>query len=419
MTGRDRDDADQPRDALRDRYLEASAQDTQRPAAHVRAAVLAHAHMQLAQASGFGADPNADPNAASPATKRPPAANQSRWKISLLASVVLAGLTGLLVLQFERGTSDEKEVALGQKPAYESAAPSPLPSPEPESAPEATPPPVAGEAAPRSNPPPATAQSARAVAPEPRQTRPSAAQAPATSAAPLPAAPSPFPASPQSPSLPTAAAPAGLADTAPALTPRLPRVTPEAGRADESVTGSLRDPALRSAPPAPAPAPALAPAPVLAAPAPAAPSPSAAARAQAPLQKQNSFSGDAARGRADSSSGIDGSRASSAAANASAKQEATTDAKTALQQAARNGSVAQLERLIAQGVPLQSVLNAPDAAGRTPLVLAVINGHAALVQRLLALGANPALVDQGGMNALQHARQRGRGDIAALIEAAQ
>ena len=374
MTRPGNDDAGQTRDAsnqsVDQRYLEASAQDPRRPAARVREAVRAHAQMQLAQGARPGTDQAGRPSVAPPA----PAANQSRWKISLLASVVLAGLTGLLVLQFERGTSDEKEVALGQKPAYESAAPSPLPSPEPEPAPEAAPPPVAGTAVPRSNPPPAPAQSARAVAPEPRQTRPSAAQAPATSAAPLPAAPSPFPASPQSPSLPTTAAPAGLADTAPA--------------------------------------------PVLAAPAPAAPSPSAAARAQAPLQKQNSVSGDAARGRADSSSGMDGSRAGSAAANALAKQEATTDAKTALQQAARNGSVAQLERLIAQGVPLQSVLNAPDAAGRTPLVLAVINGHAALVQRLLALGANPALVDQGGMNALQHARQRGRGDIAALIEAA-
>lgn len=100
------------------------------------------------------------------------------------------------------------------------------------------------------------------------------------------------------------------------------------------------------------------------------------------------------------------------------KHDAPVDAKTALQQAARSGSIAQLERLLAPGVPLQSVLNAPDDAGKTPLVLAVINGHAAMVQRLLALGANPALVDQSGINALQHARQRGRADIAALIEAA-
>ena len=142
----------------------------------------------------------------------------------------------------------------------------------------------------------------------------------------------------------------------------------------------------------------------------------ATATEQAPLQKQNRFNSDAAPARAQSRSGEP--QAGSAAATAVTKQEAAIDAKAALQQAARSGSIAQLNRLLSQGVPLQSVLNAPDDAGRTPLVLAVINGHAAMVQRLLALGANPALIDQGGMNALQHARQRGRGDIAALIEAA-
>jgi ankyrin repeat protein len=125
-------------------------------------------------------------------------------------------------------------------------------------------------------------------------------------------------------------------------------------------------------------------------------SPLAAPRAQAPNQ----------------------SRIAGAAPNALNQLEAAPDAKSALQQAARSGSLTQLDRLLARGMALQSVLNAPDDAGRTPLILAVINGHAAMVQRLLALGANPALVDQGGINALQHARQRGRPDIAALIESA-
>jgi ankyrin repeat protein len=124
----------------------------------------------------------------------------------------------------------------------------------------------------------------------------------------------------------------------------------------------------------------------------------------------------ASRAREENSSAA--SRADSAAPNLLQKRDATADPKAALQQAARSGSIAQLERLLAQGAPIQSVLNTPDDAGRTPLVIAVINGHAAMVQRLLALGANPALLDRNGINALQHAQQRGRADIAALIEAA-
>ncbi|RZJ26098.1 MAG: hypothetical protein EOO54_04040, partial [Haliea sp.] len=99
-------------DALIQRYREASAQDTRRPSAHVRDAVRAHAAML--QSSGVH----------NPAPTDAPAANQSRWKLSLLASVALAALTGLLVLQFDRGTPDEQETALG-RPAPSPATPPP------------------------------------------------------------------------------------------------------------------------------------------------------------------------------------------------------------------------------------------------------------------------------------------------------
>jgi ankyrin repeat protein len=87
---------------------------------------------------------------------------------------------------------------------------------------------------------------------------------------------------------------------------------------------------------------------------------------------------------------------------------------SALQQSARAGDLQQLDRLLQQGAPL----NAADAAGRTPLILAVMQGHTAVVQRLLTAGANTALIDKDGLNALQHARRLGFDGIAHLIERA-
>jgi len=101
-------DRSPPGDELTQRYREASAQDTRRPGAHVRDAVRAHAQMVI----------EARKQAASQAdAPKVPAANQPRWKISALAGLALAGLTGLLVLQYDRGTDEEKDLAFGQPSA--------------------------------------------------------------------------------------------------------------------------------------------------------------------------------------------------------------------------------------------------------------------------------------------------------------
>lgn len=110
-------------DELVRRYQEASAQEDARPGAQVRDAVRVHAQM-LAAASATASPPAA-------ALPSRAAANQSRWKISALATVALVGLTGLLMLQFERGTPEERDIAFGQQRAQApvpAAAPAPLPT---------------------------------------------------------------------------------------------------------------------------------------------------------------------------------------------------------------------------------------------------------------------------------------------------
>lgn len=379
-------------DELLQRYREASADDTRRPGAHVRDAVRAHAQMVIEAGKQAGA-PQAVAN--TDAAQRP-AANQSRWKISALAGLALAGLTGLLVLQFDRGTDEEKELAFGQpsatapsSPSSPASPPAPAPSPSmvPAPAPVAPQTPVteadakkrsADIAKPASKSPAPAAQDKAAASPpvtEPVVRQREAEAAPALAAAAPPAAPPPAPAPVAAP----APAAAVQENTQPSIVPRM------AGAA----AGSL------AAPPAQADMAAAAPAarPTPAAPAAAAPA-APAARAVAPQQKQESALQY---------------RAPRAEAGAGPNRLAG-----ALQEAARAGRLELLERLLQQGAPV----NAADTAGRTPLILAVMQGHTAVVQRLLAAGANPALVDQEGLNALQHARRLGFDGIAHLIEAA-
>ena len=107
-------------DDLKQRYLQASAEQTLHPSERVRQAVLAHAHMVAAQ-------PTQPAQTLQAAQSRPVAAN--RWNFSLLASVAIAAMGTLLVLQWDRSGLQDKEVAL-EKPSV-TAAPVAVPQSPP------------------------------------------------------------------------------------------------------------------------------------------------------------------------------------------------------------------------------------------------------------------------------------------------
>lgn len=151
----------EPDDPLLQRYHEANALDTARPAPSLRENVLAHARAMAASRQTA---------AVVPAT--PPAANDRAWRQRAFGTLAVVGLIGLLVLQFDRGSPDEQDTALGTR----------LPRPE------------AQVAAP---PAPATTRSAEppvppappAVAPDNKRTRAATPTRPSAEAVPAPEAP--------------------------------------------------------------------------------------------------------------------------------------------------------------------------------------------------------------------------------------
>jgi hypothetical protein len=107
-------------DLLLQRYREANALDDARPGAALRKQVLAHAR-SVAQAR----------TPAAPVLK-PGAANDSVWTWKAFGGLAVLGLVGLLVLQFDRGTPEEREAALGTSVPRPATPPSPAASaPEP------------------------------------------------------------------------------------------------------------------------------------------------------------------------------------------------------------------------------------------------------------------------------------------------
>ena len=107
------------------------------------------------------------------------------------------------------------------------------------------------------------------------------------------------------------------------------------------------------------------------------------------------------------------------AAGASAKLTTSIYDGTALIAAAHLGHDAIVSELIRAGAPLDHVNN----LGWTALIEAVILGdggtrHTETVRALVDAGAGLGIADRQGMTPLQHAKARGYGAIAAILEAA-
>lgn len=381
-----------PDDDLVRRYREASAQEDARPGAQVREAVRAHAQMLAAAAAMAPSPTSAAPSRA--------AANQPRWKISALATVAVVGLAGLLMLQFERGTPEEQEIAYGRRRA-EAPAPAALPTPTP--APSTAPAAETSSAA-------AAAPSAAAALPDRAR---DTAIPPAMSTAQKPAAPAPGHARP-------------LAKTAPGPSPAPATAAPEAesssGRsAAGAVSGFPASPPITAEKamtprPAPPPAPSAAPAPRAEMRERSAVQDGAASREVVPQpQAMPSAAAPAAAAAARSPQGGNAASGKLAATAPSADVGSSVLLLQHLWEAARTGDPLQVENLVRQGAPI----DARDSGGRTALMLAATHGQTTTVQKLLALGANRTLVDREGLNAAQQARQRGHTRIADLIDAEQ
>ena len=321
-------------DELLARYSQARALDDARPGPHLRAAVLAHARSV----------------AAAQLAPRTEASNSPSWRMQALGSLAVIGLVGMLYLQFDRGSQEEREVALGagSRPAE---APAPAAAQAPALAPAPTPPPTRSTTR-----PPAQAQEST---PDTRLAK--AAE--------------------------IAAAPRSAQDVAKPLAD-----SPKANAAQHQEADAAPSPAPNLAlaqVPAPVPAALPAPAPVQAA-LPVVPAPRAAP-ALANLAAAGASSSAALASRRD--------------AGEAAPQGA------ALRVAAQLGDIARLDALLAQGAPLE----AADAAGRTPLLLAVMQGRREAVARLLAAGANAQAQDREGVTALRYAQSRAFAEIEALL----
>lgn len=370
-------------DELIRRYREASAQDASRPGPQVRAAVRAHAQMLAASKAAAGDQPVAE---AVPVASRT-AANASRWKISALGSVALVGLSALLLLQFERGTPEEKAVAYGPPRAEVSGAAEPSEKPSVASVAPAS---AVNRAAPdgsavlkeraaepadalQSTPPP---NRAKALA----KRAPSVAETKSASVSDDAAAPSGFPGSPAA-SADAAAAPGAAPPPAPSAEVAQP-------------APAQRSRSAKAAPPSTGQT-----------------APSAAAEATPPPAATARSAQAAADSRSDSTPNAANKNLAAPPANADTGSASALE--QALREAARAGRAGQLEDLARQGVALDS----RDSAGRTALMLAAMNGHTRVVQKLLALGANTALVDAQGQSAAQQAKRRGHAHIADLIDA--
>ncbi len=95
-------------------------------------------------------------------------------------------------------------------------------------------------------------------------------------------------------------------------------------------------------------------------------------------------------------------------------REGSSDRTVALQRAAESGDLTGLQLLLEEDAPV----DARDSSGRTPLMLATLNGQGRAVDALLAHGADPNAADIHGTTPLQAAVAANQPAIAAALRRA-
>jgi hypothetical protein len=375
-------------DPLLLRYAEANALDDARPGPALRENVLAHARTQAAVHAKAGVA-----NAAPPLVNRQQsAANDSAWKWRALGSVAVLGLVGLLVLQFDRGTPEDRELALGRsspstsqapvtqaptpQPADSSPAPAPTsvpatgpaPSDQPAKPSRSTPvvpsePPTSAPKAPKTERVAETDSGAQAMA---RPTAPGSL-ADEADARPQAAAPTPFPASP--------AAPRAAANESVSAPPALEAAAPQAEPPSSAATAAA--PSVGQVKRLDRPAPAV----------------STRSRSAAPdLQKSEA-------------------REEPAEQPGAATPMPNPD-RALLAAAVRRDALQAVRDALVQGAQV----NAARPDGRTALMLAAERGDAALIQLLLDAGADTQRLDREGLSAADWARRSGQTHVLPLLQ---
>jgi hypothetical protein len=190
----------------------------------------------------------------------------------------------------------------------------------------------------------------------------------------------------------------------------LPRLQEPPERAQAPPVPRAASPPLAS----PALQPAEPPSPTLQ---PAEPAPRAAQAAQEALAKLFEAAPSAARQSPQAAAASGGRAADGRQAlqwQSKIQPNAGVNSAATLRRSAASGDLASLRTLLDEGADADG----RDAAGRTALLLAVMQGHAAAVDLLLAHGANPNAEDTAGLRPLAAAMSAQRLDIAAALRRA-
>ncbi len=387
---------------------EAGAHSATGPSAQTRANILAYAAQQPhVRTENTGADNPSTTNsiaarAVNTAQKgqfdsKKPSANDSQWKLRALASVAIFGISGLLFMQWDRATPEEKDQA------FSTARPAPAVRPKAEMADAQTSAPV--------SPASGSATSSAASTAEPaalevaKETKDVANQAkPAQSTAQLAKKTAP-PAAPQSPPLkaPVIKQPNQETIDSPAAgTPQQPSDIAQAE--NKLVVPRPTSQARNSADVAPNPAPAAAPARS------ALPAPSAAPAAESAVAANGdaAFSKSAPSGAVMQSAPAAAARPSARAKSTDAERSTNAGAtpgaapNTALFAAIRARDLAALQQALADGADKNA-----KSGGTPAITLGAQLGQADMVRTLAAAGADVNATDAQGITALDHARGRG------------